>query len=90
MGWRVGKQSHKPKTSKSKPKISGWEQLGLTAPKERREVPMEEIRRQGRILAGVGIGQSYRVPMSQSGSRALVKTVSGSKGAPVARRRASR
>ena len=90
MGWRVGKQSHKPKTSKSKPKISGWEQLGLTAPKERREVPMEEIRRQGRILAGVGIGQTYRVSVSQSGTRAAVKPVTASKGGPATRRRASR
>lgn len=63
MGWRVGKQTHRARTTKSKPKISGWEEMGLIAPsRERREVSMEEIRRQGRLLAGVGIGQTHRLP----------------------------
>jgi hypothetical protein len=90
MGWRVGKQSHRAKSTKSKPKISGWQELGLTAPsKDRREVSMEEIRRQGRLLAGVGIGQAYRAPQETS-VRPASKVVSASKPVGAARRRATR
>lgn len=61
MAWRVSKQGLKAKTVKRPHKITGWKQLGLAVPsKERPATPMDEIRRQGMILASRGIGQAAR------------------------------
>ena len=90
MGWRVGKQSHKAKSVKTKPRISGFEELGLLAPlKARPELSMEEIRRQGRILAGVGIGQTNRSQPSVHTSPAS-KAAGARKTVPRNRRRTGR
>ncbi len=65
MAWTTGKQSHKAKNFaknlKKKRKVTMDEAaLGLSL-KERPATSIEELRRQGLMLAGRGIGQYTRV-----------------------------
>jgi hypothetical protein len=58
MAWAVGKSWHKAKRVREHRAFKKWEALGLVTPaKERPAVAIDEIRRQGRILADRGLGQ---------------------------------
>lgn len=70
MAWPGSKHLLKAKrnTSKRKIKMESWG-LGISL-KDRPIVPIEEIRRQGLVLAGRSLGQGVRSrPMAQSDRR---------------------
>ncbi len=62
MAWAVGKSVQKAKRVREHRTFKKWEALGLVTPaKERPAVAIDEIRRQGMVLAGRGLGQDARV-----------------------------
>ncbi len=61
MAWAVGKSLHKAKRVREHRTFKKWEALGLVTPaKDRPAVAIDEIRRQGMMLAGRGLGQDAR------------------------------
>jgi hypothetical protein len=67
MMWPASKQARRAKLAKRRPKVAGWEVLGLgPSAKEQPGLPMEEIRRLAITLAGRGIGQHGRSGSGES------------------------
>lgn len=76
MAVHAGKSSLKLKNLKSKPKPQGSKVALTSSSKEKPVVPIEEIRRQGLMLAWQGIGEATRaravIPAALTRARAAV------------------